>query len=857
MKRKMTALFLVALMVTSLVPPSALQAQVVNLSSVGRTGDAETGELPENDPVSKAERYVDTIFAAAPEADKDSYKRELDATLADLESLLETFTEEQTGTVNTYVGQTVTREGVAIYATAAEFVSAYQGAKKDYDMDEAAGIMASIDSLMAAPLTREKYEEVKQAYDSAVDDVTAYFDIEKANSFNQIHELMDGADKAIASIDLVKELKLNAKETDYIVFAKSMEEAQVKVDAYYSKFSTLKQNVKYATCLPRDIRDTLITNYEKFAKASLYLTVEEAYHDIGDFDVLTEEIRSKVQILSDAVDAAGNSVYQISVYDFYNGEAIKQLLDQTEKIVDLVSALDELPETITDTRDLAELLRIYSDYSEMSEEEKSMIPLSYTTKLMDAVKTSTDCDEVMNQIDAVGTLEGETDFETFCQRYEEGYRAYQSFIYQYRDISGIDRLIENRDKLDEETLVLELVKNIRQIEAEEDAVRCSELIQLEAVKTAYEKLDNSLKPQIYNIEVFHTIYQDTQDAYAVRSRIEAIRNNFTLADDTYIAETRAAYDALSSKAKAYVGDSKYTALLLAEQQLEELNNNVAALVIDKISQIGTVTVNSKTKIETARIAYNGLNDRQKALVTNYNILTLAEETYDKLDNSVTNAVISGLGTYTYNGTAIEPELIVMLNGIVLQPGIDYTTTYVSNTKAGSAKVTVRGIGNYTGVIVKNFTIRTKSLTAAEIGGYKTSYTYSGKKITPSVTVTLGVKALIKNTDYTVTFQNNKKAGKAVMVIRGMGNYSGTISESFTIVKKSIKKASVSGVARVYACTGKKIKPTVKVKVSGVTLKKKRDYTVSYSKNVARGKATITIKGKGNYTGTKKVKFKIA
>ena len=48
-------------------------------------------------------------------------------------------------------------------------------------------------------------------------------------------------------------------------------------------------------------------------------------------------------------------------------------------------------------------------------------------------------------------------------------------------------------------------------------------------------------------------------------------------------------------------------------------------------------------------------------------------------------------------------------------------------------------------------------------------------------------------------------------------------------------------------TGRQIKPAVKVTMYGETLVKNRDYTVSYGKNKI-GKASVTIKGKGNYSG---------
>lgn len=72
---------------------------------------------------------------------------------------------------------------------------------------------------------------------------------------------------------------------------------------------------------------------------------------------------------------------------------------------------------------------------------------------------------------------------------------------------------------------------------------------------------------------------------------------------------------------------------------------------------------------------------------------------------------------------------------------------------------------------------------------------------------------------------------------------------------SLSKAKVASIAnKVY--TGKSLTPTVKVTVDGKTLTKGTDYTVTYKNNKNPGKATITIKGKGNYTGTKIVTFKI-
>ena len=71
----------------------------------------------------------------------------------------------------------------------------------------------------------------------------------------------------------------------------------------------------------------------------------------------------------------------------------------------------------------------------------------------------------------------------------------------------------------------------------------------------------------------------------------------------------------------------------------------------------------------------------------------------------------------------------------------------------------------------------------------------------------------------------------------------------------ISKATVSKVSS-KKYTGKAIKPVPKVKYKGKALKKGRDFKLSYKNNKKAGTAKIIITGKGSYTGSKTVKFKI-
>ena len=147
-----------------------------------------------------------------------------------------------------------------------------------------------------------------------------------------------------------------------------------------------------------------------------------------------------------------------------------------------------------------------------------------------------------------------------------------------------------------------------------------------------------------------------------------------------------------------------------------------------------------------------------------------------------------------------------------------------------------------------------SISKASVTLSTSTYAYDGKAKTPSVTVKVNGKTLKKDTDYTVSYSNNTKVGTATVKITGKGNYTGSVSKTYSI-KNNFKKATVSGIST-KAFTGKNITQNITVKYNGKTLKKGTDYTVSYSSNKNIGTATVKIAGKGSYTGTITKTFKI-
>ena len=147
-----------------------------------------------------------------------------------------------------------------------------------------------------------------------------------------------------------------------------------------------------------------------------------------------------------------------------------------------------------------------------------------------------------------------------------------------------------------------------------------------------------------------------------------------------------------------------------------------------------------------------------------------------------------------------------------------------------------------------------SISKASVTLSTSTYAYDGKAKKPGVTVKLNGKTLKNGTDYTVSYSNNTKVGTAKVTITGKGNYTGSVSKTFSI-KNNFKKATVSGIST-KAFTGKNITQSITVKYNGKTLKNGTDYTVSYSNNKKIGTATVKIAGKGSCTGTITKTFKI-
>ena len=193
---------------------------------------------------------------------------------------------------------------------------------------------------------------------------------------------------------------------------------------------------------------------------------------------------------------------------------------------------------------------------------------------------------------------------------------------------------------------------------------------------------------------------------------------------------------------------------------------------------------------------------------------------------------------------------------------------------GTFRLVITGKGNYSGTVGMDIYVGGKDslMKNAKItlGKDIKNVSYTGADITPQAsaqngtnvfTVKFGNKYLTPETDYTVSYRNNRAAGTATIIVRGKGQYIGTKSAAFTIkgTPFKTKDAAVKNFEASKTYTGSAIEQGKDgVTIGGKTLDYGTDYTVAYKNNVKKGTATVTFRAnpESGYSGSFNKTFKI-
>ena len=351
-------------------------------------------------------------------------------------------------------------------------------------------------------------------------------------------------------------------------------------------------------------------------------------------------------------------------------------------------------------------------------------------------------------------------------------------------------------------------------------------------------------------------------------------------------------------------------------------STIAASISAKSGTIKTITYysnpNCTTKTNTSNASVEGGPPKESG--TYYVIVeTSGNSNYNGTTSSCTEAVVINKKKATitctnkpYNG---KPQVIATCNG--------GTISNATQTNVGSYQIACRGTGAYSDATGRSCQITPRSISQATVTGLvDVQYTGSPINQTPTVSITIDgeTRTLTNNTDYTYTIKNNINAGNASVIISGKGNYNGSKTVYFKILKEpatiTCQNKTFNGTTQTIAIcnggtatnankkdvgeyqvgcspdsshsapelktcsiskytftnltvenlsprpyTGSEVMPssfTVKVNINGTTytMVKDKDYTYTVRNNINVGNAVVTISGIGNYNGRYSTSFQI-
>ena len=289
----------------------------------------------------------------------------------------------------------------------------------------------------------------------------------------------------------------------------------------------------------------------------------------------------------------------------------------------------------------------------------------------------------------------------------------------------------------------------------------------------------------------------------------------------------------------------------------------------------TLTYTNNIKVGTATIIITGKGSYCGQTSCTFEIVESGDDSKDITDDKYFSVTSPASQAYTGSALTPDPYVIELSSGKRLVNGTDYTTTYSNNTEPGTATITVTGIEDYKGEKTCTFQIiknadEEKDISKAEnfIVSKIENQVFTGSPICPEpfiTEVTTG-NALVKGTDYELTYSNNVNIGTATIYIVSKGNtYTGAATTTFEIVATGDDSKDIAGDKYFKVTppdsqkyTGSALTPDpVVVELSvGKRLVKDTDYILAYANNTEPGTATITVTGKGDYKGEKTCTFQI-
>ena len=218
----------------------------------------------------------------------------------------------------------------------------------------------------------------------------------------------------------------------------------------------------------------------------------------------------------------------------------------------------------------------------------------------------------------------------------------------------------------------------------------------------------------------------------------------------------------------------------------------------------TVSYSNNKNVGTASVYVYGKGNYSGTLSAKFDILP-AKQQIQKLETRYKGFYIDWAQKGSATGYDVEYSVNANMNGAAsrhLTANKPDTLTISGLTGDKTYYVRVRSYTNRNGKVyygawsdVKSIKTANNDITKATVSGISTK-AFTGKAITQNVTVKVGNTVLKNGTDYTVSYSNNKKVGKATVKITGKGKYGGVITKTFKInpAKQEIQKLTAKSKA---------------------------------------------------------------
>lgn len=270
----------------------------------------------------------------------------------------------------------------------------------------------------------------------------------------------------------------------------------------------------------------------------------------------------------------------------------------------------------------------------------------------------------------------------------------------------------------------------------------------------------------------------------------------------------------------------------------------------------TVTYKNNINTGTAEMTVTGQNDYMGSVTNKFKIVT----------KNLANCTIAQVGDLIYDGKAKTPDVVIKNGSVTLVKGKDYTVKYQENKDPGVGQVSITGINNYSGTVIRYFNIKVAAPNSLKVASFSSTSIKlswkSGGKVTGYQIYRLESNGKYKRiaTTKSLTYTNTKLSNSKVYKYKVRAyfqNSKGNVYSSFTNVltantRPETTKISVSAVKSKQL----KIKWAKLNSATGYEIYQSTSKNGKYTKIKAVSKNTTTSYTKTKLTSQKTYYYKV-